>query len=190
MYIFGHDDQDEAHKRDARTQAGNAIKLSPASDLARFAHAFSLRFDQQTLDEAIRLLREEAERQPTNRFVLCILAAALRDADHIEQALVYLDKAVGLPGRDAIAQNLRGEMLSKLKRFAEAEVAFDEALAIAPNMGQANWLKMDLLLSVRGDLPRAKAHLAKLPSALFLDERLAITAYEIELYAREPAAAE
>ena len=187
LYIFGHDDQDDVNKANARTHADNAIKLSPGSDLARFARAFSLRFDPHTREEAIRLLREEAARQPANRFILCILAGALRDAGQIGQALVYLDKAAALPGRDAIVQNLRGEMFSKLKRFAEAEAAFDEALAIAPQLGQAHEGKMDLLLSIHGDLAAAKAHLATLPSALLLVERIAITAYRIELYARNPS---
>ncbi len=182
--VFGFDLSD-ARKNAARTQAENAIKLSPDSGQARLARAYSLRFNPQTREEAIRLLRAEAASQPTNRLVLRTLSSALRGARELEQALVYLDKAAALPGSDPITHSMRGVLLRALNRFAEAEAAFDEALAIAPNYVFANWHKLELLLEVRGDLARATAHLAKVPPAYFLDDRAAMTAYEVSLYSRD-----
>ena len=187
-FIHGHDSSD-ARRATARTQAENAIKLSPDSGQARFAYAFSLRFNPATQDEAIRLLRAEAARQPANRFVLIILGAALRRAGQLEQALVYLDKAAALAGNDPITQNNRGQVLWRMKRFDEAEAAFDEALAVAPNLVSANCFKLELLMDVRRDLPRAKAHLAKVPPAFFVNPRGALQAYLVAYYSREPAKA-
>ncbi|MEY2878617.1 MAG: hypothetical protein RLZZ15_997 [Verrucomicrobiota bacterium] len=169
----------------ARTQAEYAIKFAPESPLARFARAFSLRLDPSTRDEAIRLLREETVRQPTNRHVLRVLANCLNDAGQPDQALVYLDRAAALPGRDPIIQYNRGIRLLAVSRFDEAEAAFDEALAIAPNYMLANWAKLHFLLDVRGDLARARAQLLKVPAAFFLDERGAITGYTVALYMRD-----
>ena len=61
----------------ARLQAERAVKLAPDSGAVRFARAFSLRFNRQTQDECLRLLREEVSRQPTNRMVVRTLGATL-----------------------------------------------------------------------------------------------------------------
>lgn len=180
-------DVSEARRTLVRTQAENAIKLAPDSNQARFARAFSLRFNPLTTGESIRLLREEAVRQPNNRFVVRILGATLRVSGQPEQALVYLDKAAALPGSDPITHYLRGDTLSRLKRFAEAEAAYDEALGIAPNYVRANARKLFLVLRVSGDLPRAQAMLAKLPPTFFVDPEGASHAFYVALYLRDAA---
>ncbi len=173
----------------ARAQAEKAIRLAPDLDQARFARAFSLRFDPQTQDEAIRLLRAEAARQPTNRFVVRILGAALRSVGQLEQSLVYFDKAAALPGNDPITHLLRGMSLERLWRFDEAEAAYDEALAAAPNYANAHWFKLNLLLDVHRDLARARAHLAKIPPDPVANEATAVNAYYMAMYLREPVKA-
>lgn len=178
-------DDSDARRGAVRTQAERAIRLAPDSNHARFANAFSLRFNRQTQDEAIRLLRDEAARQPSNRFVVRTLGAALRNIGQLEQGLVYLDKAAALPGNDPITQYNRALTLNRMNRFVEAEAALDEALAVAPNYIHANRNKLALLLDFREDLPRAKAHLAKVPPAFFLDEQGAVTAYQIALYSKD-----
>jgi tetratricopeptide (TPR) repeat protein len=183
--IFIWEDSSGTRRSTLRTQAENAIKLDPESNQARFARAFSLRFNPQTRDESIRLLREEAGRQPANRFVLRILGATLRVSGQHEQALVYLDKAAALPGSDPITHYLRGDTLARLKRFAEAEAAYDEALAIAPNYVAAHAGKLHLVLRVGGDIARAQALLAKLPPAFFLDPYGADEAFYLALYLRD-----
>lgn len=173
----------------ARSRAEKAIKLAPDSPQARFAWAYSLRFDPQTRDDAIRLLREEATRQPTNRVVVRTLGAALRAVGELEQSLVYFGKAAALPGNDPITHYNRGLSLERLGRFDEAEAAFDEALALAPRYPSANWSKLNLLLDIRRDLPRAKAHLAKIPPDPIVNQANALTAYQMAVYLRDPARA-
>ncbi len=182
-------DFSETWRLAARSRAEKAIKLAPDSPQARFVCAYSLRFDPQTQDEAIRLLREEVARQPTNRFVVRTLGAALRNVGQLEQSLVYFDKATALPGNDPVTHYNRGVSLERMRRFDEAEAAFDEALAIAPRYAQANWHKLDLLLDIRRDLPRAQAHLAKIPPDPIANEANATTAYEIAIFLKDPARA-
>lgn len=173
----------------ARSRAEKAIKLAPESPQARFAWAYSLRFDPTTQDEAIRLLREEATRQPTNRFVVRTLGAALRNVGQLEQSLVYFDKAAALPGNDPVTHYNRGLSLERLGRFAEAEAAYDEALAIAPRYANAIWSKLNLLLDIRRDLPRAQTHLAKIPIDPISNDLTTMNAYHMAIYLKQPAKA-
>ena len=76
-----------------------------------------------------------------------------------------------------------------MRRFDEAEVAYDEALAVAPHYAFAHWAKLNLLLDIRRDLPRAQAHLAKIPPDPISNEVAAVNAYDMAVYLKDPARA-
>ena len=171
----------------ARSHAERALKLAPQSNQARFARAFSLRFSRETQDESVRLLREEVARQPTNHLVLRILGGTLlRALNRPEQAIVYLDRAAALPGGDPIAQYIRADALWRLGRGPEAEASVDEALAQVPAYGLAHTMKVSLLLDLHGDLPQARAQLAKIPPTFFAEDAGAASAGFVWLYSRDP----
>jgi tetratricopeptide (TPR) repeat protein len=170
----------------ARSLADKAIKLAPESPAARVAYAYALRLTAETWDEAERRLREEVTRQPTNKLVLRTLGSMLMGArNQPAQALVYFDRAAVLPGGDPVAHYLRSRCFQQMDRIPEAQVAVDEALALAPSYVKAHAFKLALLLAYES-LERAKAHLAKVPPAYLTDENGATMAALIWLYAREP----
>ncbi len=109
----------------------------------------------------------------------------MRRSGQPEQALVYLDKAAALPGSDPITHYLRGDTLVLLKRFAEAEAAFADALGIAPTYVAAISHKLYLVLRVSGDVARAQALLAKVPPAFFVHPGGASEAFYFALYLRD-----
>ena len=183
--VTGRDSSPQERRAAARTQADRAIKLAPESDAARFARAFSLRFNLATRDEAIRLLREEAARQPNNRLVVRILGTTLGSARQFEQALLFIDRAVALPGRDPVTLYNRAQYLGILSRFVEAEATIDEVLALAPNYPDANAMKIVLLLDYHGDLAAAQRHVGKFSPDFFTSDSGASAAAIVWLYARE-----
>ncbi len=170
----------------ARIQAERAVKLAPDLNAARFARAFSLRFNPQTRDECLRLLRDEVARQPGNRMVVRILGTTLNSFGQAEQSLLYLDRAAALPGRDPVTLYNRGQVLEQLGRFVEAEAAADEVLALAPHYPDANAMKLRLLLDYHGNLAAAREHLGKIPPAFLTTDSGAVIAGIVWLYSREP----
>jgi tetratricopeptide (TPR) repeat protein len=178
--------RNEDRQSAARSQGERAIKLAPDSDLARLAYAFSLRTDPNTLDECVRRLRDEAARQPGNRMVLRMLGNTLSSSvGQHEQALVYFDKAIALPGRDALTIYNRAQALLRMSRYPEAEAAADEALALAPAFSNAHAMKLTLLVDYHGDMPKARQHLEKVPPDFYnRDVGVAIAAMTW-LYSRE-----
>ncbi|MSU65917.1 MAG: tetratricopeptide repeat protein [Opitutus sp.] len=188
LQVVTNRDVSEARKAAARSSAKRAIKLAPDLPLARFAYAFSLRFRPESQDEAIRLLRDEAARQPMNRMIVQTLGAALRNVGQLEQSLIYFDKAAAIPGNDPLLHYNRAQSLERLGRFAEAEAEVDEALALAPLYRSVIGIKIRLLLGVRGDLPGARQLLGRRPKDFIIsDDAFAISAGVVWLYFREPA---
>ncbi|MSU23578.1 MAG: tetratricopeptide repeat protein [Opitutus sp.] len=176
----------EQYAAATRSQAARAIKLAPNSDLARFAYAFSLRFDPKTQDECLRLMREEVARQPGNRMVVRLLGRALAGFGQLEQALVYFDKAAAIPGRDPVTLYNRAQALSRLGRYPETEAAVDEALALAPAYSNAHAMKISLLMDYYGDMAKARQHLEKVPPDFYSRDAGVVTAAITWLYSREP----
>jgi len=153
--VISFDTSDE-RRLAVRVQGDRALKFAPDSDFVRFAHAFSLRFNPQTQDECLRLLREEAARQPNNKLVVRTLGNTLRNFGDLEQSLIYLAKAAAIPGRDPVTIFNRAQTLQAMGRFAEAEAAVDEALAMVPTYPNASRAKLLLLLDYHEDLARAR----------------------------------
>jgi tetratricopeptide (TPR) repeat protein len=170
----------------ARTAAERAIRLAPDSDAARAARAYSLRFNQRTKAEAERLLQIETERQPNNRLMWRTLGSLLNSRGEREKALHCYEQAAALPGGDPIAHFMRGSVFYGLQRYAKAEVAFDQALALAPRYSRPLAYKLTLSLDFRGDLATARRLAESAPAELFEDPGGAIAAANVWLYAGKP----
>ncbi len=170
-----------------RSDAERAIKLDPNSGQARFAWAFSLRFDGKTQATAVRLLKEEVVRQPANHLLLISLGGALRRAGKFEESLVYFDQAAGAAPRDPVTHFNRGLNLLALNRPAEAEAAFDRALALAPGYRNARRWKREVLLDYHGDLAGARALVEKFRPDYHATESDALDAARIYFFCKAPA---
>jgi tetratricopeptide (TPR) repeat protein len=134
----------------------------------------------------VRLLQIEVGRQPTNRLVVRTLGNGLRALGRYDQSLVYYDKATALPGSDPISLYCRAMSLSNLNRYAEAEATIDEALAQAPDYIRGRVFKINILVDNHGDLPQARAELAKIPPSLQAEDVVSAAAGRLWLWSREP----
>ncbi|MDO8543812.1 MAG: TIR domain-containing protein, partial [Opitutaceae bacterium] len=185
MSVLGYD-RTRARKDALQKQAERAWKLDPASVEAQVAYASYLAdVGGATAEEAIRILEPLSERQPGHRGVWGALGLAYAAAGKANELVVAFDRANALPGGDARALSIKGTQLVWFGRYAEAEAALAESLAVK-STGRAHAFGVLLKLCWRGDLDAAAADLERWPTWLRLEPRGAFVMSQVWLWRREP----
>ena len=184
VYITTARDRAPARFAEVAAAAEKAMQLAPQSDEALLARAIAYRRRIATRPEAERILRDLAQRHPGDRRVLRALGNTLRLRRMNEDALAVFRQSAALPGGDARAELFCAEMLKDLGRLDEAAAAADRSFAVQPT-GSVRLFKVNLA-RLRGDLPLARAELAKMPPTVLLDDRGAVVAANVWLWSREP----
>jgi tetratricopeptide (TPR) repeat protein len=183
-------DNSQTRREALRLQAERAIKLAPDSIWARFARAYSYRYQQAaTSGEALRLHRELVAREPGSKWFWRQLGRVLEVAvgqANLEEAFQCFDRAIARPGGDAIALRMKADTLSSLRRYREVDPLYDAALALRPTAGHLYAAKISFLIAVRPDLKDARELAARIPPAYLLDDLGAYSAAIVALYSRQP----
>lgn|GEM_PF-2992590 len=81
-------------------------------------------------DRAVRTLSERVAARPDDRGARRAMIGALSNADQHADALAAADRALAAEPDDAIAHNLRGEVLARMGRAVEAEAAWHRVLEL------------------------------------------------------------
>src|SRR5439155_368960 len=117
---------------------------------ARLAMADYYRQQPATRPEGERILRELVQRAPTEKRVLRMMGLILGPMGRPDEALVYYGRAAALPGGDPKALLSRSQIFFGQQRYAEAEAAVNESLALRPT-SSARLFKMRYVMW-RGEL--------------------------------------
>ena len=169
----------------ARSYVQRALQFAPDSGEVRLAQADSLRKQGgAALAEAEPILRDLIQRGPADKRVLRMLALVLNGAGRADEALVYYDRAAALPGGDSKALLNRASILFRKQRYAEAEAAVNESLALRAT-ASGRIVKINFMLQ-RGELDAAKTLLEAVPASALVDDRSAYIASKLWLWRREP----
>jgi tetratricopeptide (TPR) repeat protein len=169
----------------ARTTTERAVRLAPDSIQARFAQAFYFRFQDATIAEAEKVLRELVERAPTDKLILRTLGALLRNKGSYDEAISWFDRAAALPGGDPVALYNKSMCLWNDHRYAESEGVIDQALEKHPT-SYLYRAKVRALLALRGNLDEAVKVLQKVPPSYLLEDAAIFWASQLWLWRREP----
>jgi len=110
---------------------GAAAPADPAAEADRLFQAALERQKHGVADEAVALYRRALALHPGLASAYNNLAILLREQGHREAVVACLSRAAALAPSAAFYSNL-GNCLWLLDRFAEAEAAYDRALALAP----------------------------------------------------------
>lgn len=169
----------------ARSQVQRAVQLAPDHPEVRLALADSHRKQGGAeLAEAERILRDLIKQGPPQKRVLRMLGLVLNAVGRSDEAMIYYERAAALPGGDAKALLAKGQILYRKQRFAEAEAAVNEALALRPTSA-GRVAKINFMVG-RGELDAAKSLIETVPASALTDDRSASTAARLWLWRREP----
>lgn len=115
-----------------------------------------LRLRNGDADEAVSLLEQALQRQPTHRGMRRNLVRALLLAEQYDQVLTQTDAALSVTPNDAELHFARGTALNALGHHSKACAAFARALSLQPDHA-ASWLNMGNASADLDDLASAEA---------------------------------
>ena len=147
----------------ARSAVERALALAPGRAEGHFARAYLLSFVEQAPDRAGQEYQAAARLAPGDPLIVNALAGFEQRAGQIDSALVHARLAAGLDPRSARASSRLGDLLRQVRRYPEAIVALDHALALAPTDLITRERRAMVSLQ-QGDLAGARAVLRAAPA--------------------------
>ena len=183
-------DASEARLAEAAREAERALTLDP--DLAE-AHiaAGNVPYVQRDFSNAAKEFAVAAKLDPNSVTVWISLAYSQRRQGAFEQAVRNMERVSELEPRSLFVEDL-AYTLTMLRRYEEAERAFDRVLAWAPDNDIALIDKSRLMLSWKGDDGLARTILRNLPARIDPSGTLTLNKHILDLmklYPREAVAA-
>jgi MSHA biogenesis protein MshN len=138
----------QARISEAEEQLGAALQADPAHVAARQTYV-ALLLEQQRVGGALRLLREALEANPGHPgFSLALARVYAEQRDH-PAALAAIDKA-GAAAQSADFQALKGAVLQRMGRHAEAVTAYQEAVQKSAQPAGGTWAGLGVSLEAVG----------------------------------------
>jgi serine/threonine protein kinase/tetratricopeptide (TPR) repeat protein len=162
MYHYGFD---RSHERLARAKeaADRALALQPDLAEAHLALGHYYYWGVKDYNLALAALERAHALAPSMGEVLLANAYVKRRQGDFESALAFLERYRFLSPMDPNAYVGLGETYGTLRRYAEAERAFERAVSLQPDDAYS-YTELGLLyLRWRGDAARARAILARAP---------------------------
>ncbi len=132
---------------EAENQLLAALQANPGHLGARQAYV-ALLLEQQRVDEARRALRDAVSLHPGHPAFLLTLARVHAEQREYKLALDVMDKA-GAAGESADFLTLRGAVLQRLGRHADAVGAYQKAVQSGPQPGET-WTALGISLEAVG----------------------------------------
>lgn len=137
----------QARVSEAEEQLAAALQADPSHVPARQAYV-ALLLEQQRVGSAMRLLREAVDVNPAQPTFSLGLARVYAEQRDYPAALAVIEKA-GAAGQGADFQALRGTVLQRLGRHAEAVTAYQAALHKSVQPG-GTWTGLGISLEALG----------------------------------------
>jgi TolB-like protein/Flp pilus assembly protein TadD len=131
---FNNVDADKYTPQYVQHAMDTALQLQPELSEAQLAQAIYRYRIARDFAGAQKLFEALLQKSPNNKLALQYLGLVERRQGHWEQALAHLEQAAALDPRNAgLLTTIGGETLPNMRRYDEARVWLDRALAIAPN---------------------------------------------------------
>jgi TolB-like protein/Tfp pilus assembly protein PilF/predicted Ser/Thr protein kinase len=150
LYILGHDHSPRRLGL-AETAIDAAFRLRPNAGEAHLAHAAHLYSGYLNYDEALTELERAQKSLPNDSRIFELRGLIKNRQGKFEDALPELEHAMELDPRNVYRLEQVAQTYWFLRRYPEARVAYDRALAIDPNNVQIRIYRADLDIAWKAD---------------------------------------
>jgi len=188
MYFTGVD-RSEAREAAAKSAIDRALALQPDLGEAHFAfgvYHYWVRRDYAPALEQLRLAREAL---PNSADVMSIIASVARRQNRWDEAITGLRQAALLDPRSTVSLDQLALAYSNLRRYAEADRAFGQAVALAPDPADERVTHALSTVMWRGDLAPLRAAVGGLAPGSDAYVGNAAARWKVHWLARDYAAA-
>jgi serine/threonine-protein kinase len=146
----------------ARTAVARAMALAPGRAESHHARGWLFLAIEHDAAKAEQAFQAALRLAPSDPMTLSALSSIEIGTGHADSAVAHAGRAAGLDPRSANAAGRYGLVLRRLRRYPEAIVAFDHALALAP-ADLATREQRAMVALQQGDLEGARAVLRAAP---------------------------
>lgn len=163
---YFHEGVDPSPKRLALAKAAvdKALQLKPDLPKAQEALGMYHYHGFRDYEKALKAFAIAVKAAPNNADALSAIAFVERRQGKFEESVEHLKRVFELDPRRPILPMEMGSILTRLRRYAEAESYYDRALQLAPEQVYGYGLKSQNSILWKGDLQVARRVLEKMPS--------------------------
>jgi TolB-like protein/Tfp pilus assembly protein PilF len=174
---------------DAATKAGErALQLQPELAEAHLSMGYLHYWNRRDYDAALAEFDKARKTLPNSANVLTAIAFVHRRQGKMEQALDEFQQSAALSPRDNLLAREIGSTFVYMRRYAEANSAYDRALAMVPDDVETQVARATML-QTSGDLDAASTTLAMIPAAADPDGWVSYARWQLALVRHQPDAA-
>ena len=188
MYFTGAD-RSEARLAAAKTAVDRALALQPDLGEAHLAFGIYYYWGRREYAPALEQLRIAREALPNSADVVTITAAVARRQNRWDEAITGFRQATLLDPRSSIALDQLALAYANLRRYAEADRAFSQAVALAPDPADERMTHAINTVAWRGDLAPLRAAVSGLTTGSDAYVGNAMVIWTMHWYERDYAAA-
>ena len=174
---------------DAATKAAErALELQPELPEAHLSMGYVHYWGRRDYDAALAEFDKARKTLPNSANVLTAIAFVHRRQGKMEQALDEFQQSAALSPRDNLLAREIGSTFVYMRRYAEANSAYDRALAMVPDDVETQVARATML-QTSGDLDAASRTLAMIPAAADPDGWVSYARWQLALVRHQPDAA-
>ena len=172
----------------ARKAAERALELQPELPEAHLSMGYVHYWGRRDYDAALAEFDKARKTLPNSANVLTAIAFVHRRQGKMEQGLDELQRSAVLSPRDNLLAREVGSTLVYLRRYAEANSAYDRPLALVPDDFETQVARVQML-QTSGDFDGASKALATIPADVDPAGSISFARWQLALVRRQPDAA-
>ncbi len=162
LFHEGYDSSPERLKL-AEKAVDRALQLNPDLPAARVALGFFQYHGLRDYAKALEAFSVAIKLSPNEKEAFAGIAYVQRRQGEFEESLRNLKIASELDPRSADIPNEMGAVLTRLRRFSEADAAYDRSVRLSPEQVYGYGIKAMNMILWKGDIAAARAILEKMP---------------------------